>query len=1497
MEKKDFLSHIFIIFTIRYLFPFFKIATKMLIDRLKSLAETLKNDFIEEACGIKSTHRWLSDFNTEVSETRQYRGREILELLQNADDAKSPTVNVELDTEKGILKIINSGVNTLPFTYEGFESIMCPHLSPKKSFELIGHKGLGFRSILNWSDRIEIISGNIKASFSREIVKNFWDKEMAPYLKDVETFINEAKQQHREVPLAILALPEFSEFPDNNEYHTEITIYLGGNLINRAKKIDDIKKELLTFQPISLLFTHNIKTINIYIDSQLKFHFRNDILSEEGGIVVSRLNGKKWIKVFSKGSLTIEGNVYHYETAAAFEPEGYALNYPIYSFFPTDVVFHLPCILHASLELDNSRSTLIKDSDRNKKMMELLADNVYTLSEYIKKNLDVSWVPFRLMRHGDAYLSSRNYELQLFEFLNDKPGDFIPLAGGNYAAEDKFYYINDEFFEIVDAWKDYGRFFKNMRLKAPEELNFNSNGILPVDWKAVETFAADFRDMEILALFILALKKYSEERNENLNLKIFRDRKGDVITGKTLINTGEVVSYIPSFIHFEYISDDLFEALSRNMILPNISPDKERTMADQLSKVGEINATDINRVTRDYLLPKKSDFYLSDSYKEELIISTFKIFLQRSHNIEIGDQKVYLYSESPQNNWTYAKSLVMCDPLFPDGFDTKGFGYVYPPAQRAKFPEFLLPYAENDHLLIQRFYEKLGVNLFYIPKEVCLSEDWEYIQGLDINGEVKGKCNHKEARNLNFTEIIPVEFLQKLDLSSQLRLIIDSSYFEKLNERQEINWYLKSLKEPEVTDFNYATFLLQKLYKSLFQYYVLETGKWLPGFEQELDLPYPRSEAMRSFLLKMGAKARLSDFSPSEIYEAMNSKAEIWTDSYSASGVPNFYHIMKQALENIQEFKTIPEDISLKMLCRKGDTVELRNSREIFYSDRNLPDKIAGFLPMALMNRREGELSVERYFGCHPFSKVNFKVKVDNPNILLQKSFEQKMEILKPLLMASICENITVRNNSDKTELFNSYRNLLDRFSIIMVETAEYELPTEEEEYVKEQMLPNEIIISGNDVYLCSREDDIDSAMQDPGFIDAIVEALCVNLKLSIKENHDRFHRIFSANEVQRRYYIQNEIGEENWKIYAGAFGIAPHEVPFWRKVFKLNSIMVSDDLFIAAKREPVAALLGIPLNQVHEEIFRSLQLKKLLETRRIYEADFIRRKYDAIKDIPEKHRHFRNLYSDFLDREWLETAMNNDDIVYILNPDFDSFFRKEAKRRFGYVPSDNYLDAIMPQPLQRYFQRGLNEFYLSDEEKSLLYFEGYDDFFAEKNKLLTEEENEQTAKPAEDSVYKIINVELGNVTRKNSESKVNNHRNGHGGGKPMSDSQRKKLGDRAEDIVYKALKDDPNYKIGNIYSTHLNLTTGENKMGFDLEYIDISISDKTRYLEIKHSDGNTVVMSPNELRKAKENPEIYDLALVVGNDILILHSPFMESSEFQANPNDFTVTFNITRR
>ncbi|MEU7502819.1 sacsin N-terminal ATP-binding-like domain-containing protein [Streptomyces lavendulae] len=100
---------------------------------------------------------------TEQMLSPEYKGRVLVELLQNAHDAHPARhgdgrVEIVLDEdegEHGVLYVANGG---RPLGYKNFEALCSIGLSSKRPDEGIGHKGVGFKSVLQLTSAPELYS-------------------------------------------------------------------------------------------------------------------------------------------------------------------------------------------------------------------------------------------------------------------------------------------------------------------------------------------------------------------------------------------------------------------------------------------------------------------------------------------------------------------------------------------------------------------------------------------------------------------------------------------------------------------------------------------------------------------------------------------------------------------------------------------------------------------------------------------------------------------------------------------------------------------------------------------------------------------------------------------------------------------------------------------------------------------------------------------------------------------------------------------------------------------------------------------------------------------------------------------------------------------------------------------------------------------------------------------------------------------------------------------
>ncbi len=129
---------------------------------IEEQARSQVRSFLDELKNGTTNYRTVASLGDQVAQ--EYRGRAVLELLQNAhdvlafassDDPRRISFVLNSSPEQPELLIANSG---RPFRREDFSGICQLGQSPKDPNESVGNKGLGFRSVLELTTRPEVWS-------------------------------------------------------------------------------------------------------------------------------------------------------------------------------------------------------------------------------------------------------------------------------------------------------------------------------------------------------------------------------------------------------------------------------------------------------------------------------------------------------------------------------------------------------------------------------------------------------------------------------------------------------------------------------------------------------------------------------------------------------------------------------------------------------------------------------------------------------------------------------------------------------------------------------------------------------------------------------------------------------------------------------------------------------------------------------------------------------------------------------------------------------------------------------------------------------------------------------------------------------------------------------------------------------------------------------------------------------------------------------------------
>lgn len=348
---------------------------------IREIVTNRRNTYLAEP------RRLTSDAGIEKAASKDYSGREILEIAQNADDAATEA-NIKgrilFDLKEDALFIANTG-NV--FSEAGLESIMLAHASPKMfSRNLIGSKGLGFRSLLNWTQSPLIMSGSLEVGFHHDAAK----QSVRDLLQEMPIRSNTDRQLDRHCP--ILSFPIWENFGawDANivrhgktlreNYDTVIVIPY-----HSPKTRQQVMRQLEELRPRLLLFMKSVESIEIsgsdFETRKLGCKKTHENLREitEIGVDERIISKENWYLRQCSEAIPEEHRAQDNDASNTLEVAvGILLGSgnndfaPLSCYFPTADNMPFCGLFHATVELDQSRERVLRN-DLNQYVLSRLA--------------------------------------------------------------------------------------------------------------------------------------------------------------------------------------------------------------------------------------------------------------------------------------------------------------------------------------------------------------------------------------------------------------------------------------------------------------------------------------------------------------------------------------------------------------------------------------------------------------------------------------------------------------------------------------------------------------------------------------------------------------------------------------------------------------------------------------------------------------------------------------------------------------------------------------------------------------------------------------------------------------------------------------------------------------------------------------------------------------------------------------------------------------------
>ncbi|MET3539184.1 sacsin N-terminal ATP-binding-like domain-containing protein [Chryseobacterium limigenitum] len=1498
----------------------------------------------------KSPSRITSDYHGEKGLTDAYNGRQLLEMLQNADDAQTDKVLLHLDTENDILIIANNGAS---FDSRGLGSLMLAHNSKKNKRDFIGNKGLGFRSILNWVDVVKIKTKECVLEFSKEIASKQFEYLIPDHNVRQQIIDNETDLPEGNVPFAVLAIPYFIENTETQDWETII------ELKYKKEEEEKIIEQLKTITPEVLLFLNH--TTNIQISGAGKID-KELLLTPSRSEVDKTLtvNDITW-NLFDSGEKILAGkakNFYKYKIA--WQDDLCDTETKFATYFPTQVATHLPYLIHATFDLDPSRNHLNK-SDDNEYILNQIANTLKKIaSTEIVNNKQPDWKALDFLT-VDGKSENRLLDTFFQKIENAKKELAIyPTLDGNYKTINEVKYYGNEFSEWIQRNK-LEEYFPNLIFPIPINrtlIKFQINSKYSIEeWKSIfEIVTHKIESIEERVKLIKLLTSDLFKDFHGTHLPLLLDDKGKSVSSDYetyILKKADTDSYqIQDYVKIAFIDGDFYSELENTFndeierIRSNPKEHKSRVLKKIISPIVNFGSNDITDVVRNITRAFNSEIEEDASKTQELvkpfINSLFQIFKQKKEREKTTVDNIQVLNR--ESKLVLTTDVFLGKEYHFGKITEKLFDGIYKESQYLIGNEFWNLDIENQNAdYLDSFFIWLGVNKYSKLKNINQTvTQWggfdEFSKFVFQNIGTPELCTtvKYEIEKIDFFDEI---ISKKMDLEKLIAwIILDEKTRAKIDYEFNNEIFTHSYGNITKTITSKPSYFLYQIAKSkIFEnvFIDFEFADFLglqsvnPKHSIFIELGIADT-AVIDTLKKLSAKMSFDDLTNESVYALLETLKVNDIDSKNARKVYQqaFGYFRNNKKTDYKSFKK-----QTHLLAVKNNLREYKPTEEVYYSDNStLPSKIIEDFWIFDFPKRSGEKQLAEYFGVKTFKDIKIEIKQNISYHLKIEEFNVWFNKIKPYLLS-------YRLNNIKTiELTNTAVNAIKNCSIKIVSSLDYTIDGSE----SKSLLPNEFI-NNNDKHTffigANSNLNLEQLKDIPAFCEAFSEILCVLFE--INENKDDFRAIFKDKEHLKdtKYLIETKMLTEKYEEACQLLGLSKNEVLFWKTITegKINDFpeTLSNTIELQAiLRKTINYELPEDYGLVNFDFFNNRpsynfiisicnELKYTLEELKLHLESFSGLYYwhlekfkQVVIDVEilwnkafwfylsdkstEEQKTFeskRNLYIQKSDKiiyelaeqfAWTIEVSHEEQFLSKLNLDFKITIKKE---NLEVINIENKYTQLIKE----------NDISIEDlslEIKSLLFFEGHEELLRTKFEEITKKELKETENPAAASIDNgemnsiITSIDMGNVPPTKTNRLGNKKGSVHS---QKREQQKQKAGKRAEKKVFDKLKKlYPEGEIRWISSnSEENSLTLDDTKGYDMSYKKNKTDTQWKYLEVKSSTGNSFIISNNEVSVGIDNKENYHLALVNGYDICFVEDFFLNEarvSEFNTLRNSASI-------
>ncbi len=767
-----------------------------------------------------SPERLIAEYRREKASMHDYQGRELLELLQNANDAAAA------DNKKCRVKIrlcdvgIAVGNTGQPFSKDGIKSLMISDLSPKShSPNLIGDKGLGLRALLNWCSYPIIISGNLSLTYSKEYTEE-WLYSLCDKEPDISKAVNKEKNQTHELPVPKLLVPivdrevfeDRSEISDKSrclirvadEMHRDgLDTVVAATFDNQdqfsaaAEQIENLRSEIL-------LLVKNIESIEIFANDT-KSICKLDVIDQKSEnfdyVILRKRNGEKlsgWKRWKLSGSIPKEDcdkdnpSNSKYEVVVAVPDDPNNAPSALFTYFPTKINLNYSALCHATLDLTSNRDG-VRENNINKYVLSKLATLLAKISEYICSK-DDPWAACNLLllqKQHDETLKSLGFYENLIK--NAKNRKIVPVVSGEFKRSSDVRRL---------PW-DYGDWLPQIGFG---NFALSTTGSWTNKYQFLEALNIPFCD---ICDFIEILRGISTELNinertnlisglaENYNFKpetpfvpLWINAQGNLIKEGDPIfippASGELPEF-PVWANVEWLNPKFLDCLKRKLETKD-----NRQLSSKIQRIGEIHefnrrevAQSLTKIANRYIEEHKD---LEEQIRLELLHTLWKIFNIRHDK---SDRRLLdnlqIYVRTNQGKFKPANCVYFSKNYNDDGEVVER---LYSGSQHAFIlgnQESMGLNPENDHI---QFFKWLGVQNW--PRLLPVKEPSQDYIDQELN-DLNNPVRFDDANEVYEKADISRVSIKGLQVFHDLEHIVENAPFEAI-----LTWLAKDGRASEM---------------------------------------------------------------------------------------------------------------------------------------------------------------------------------------------------------------------------------------------------------------------------------------------------------------------------------------------------------------------------------------------------------------------------------------------------------------------------------------------------------------------------------------------------------------------------------------------------------------------------------------------------------------------------------------------------------------------------